>query len=186
MSVQELLAPHDCAVPGCPDEARERGGKCRYHAANPGPSPVAAGSHAHLMEESPPVNTCKVDGCPNPSARKGGWTSGLCQAHISEGMQQRQATAKARRSAAETRGSDSASSSEAKKPEARAASPQPRPPRTRPAARREPSAPAAPNTLVDLAQTVEDTRRAAADALTAHYAAKDALLTAVAEMDAVA
>lgn len=75
MSVQELLTTHDCSVPGCPDEARERGGMCRYHQADR--APVAA--------------ACKVDGCTNPSAGKGGWCAGLCDEHVSVEGRRRQA-----------------------------------------------------------------------------------------------
>lgn len=154
MSVQDILATHDCSVAGCPGEAYERGGLCRYHQTTSArPRPVAPGSHAHLMEERPPLNTCKQPGCTNPTAGKGGWCVGLCDEHISIEGTRRQAVRRERL--------------QAEKPESAAVKPPPvggQPKRTAaPPVAAKPPAQAAPErptdgqpTLVQLAQTVED------------------------------
>lgn len=155
MSVQELLSTHDCSVPGCPDEARERGGMCRYHQA-----------------ENPP-SVCKVDGCTNPSAGKGGPWARTCQQHISLEVARRQAVRHAKPAPLPV----SPPQPEAKKPEAK----KPTPPQTKPkAAPRSMVAPAiTTGTLVELATECEAARAALTEARLRHETAVAALRAAL-------
>jgi hypothetical protein len=157
MSVQDLLATYDCAVPGCPDEARERGGVCRYH------------------EGVSRLSVCKVDGCTNQTAGKGGPWKNYCQQHMSEEIARRQAVRHAKPAALPV----PPPQREAKKPEPRAERPAPRQHRARSTASRETSASAAPSTLVQLAQHVEDTKAAVAQSQAAHTAAVQQLREAL-------
>lgn len=174
MSAQEIFSTHDCSVPGCPDEAREAGGVCRYHqSTSDRPRSVAPGSHAHLMKE-PPVNACKMPGCTNPSAGKGGPWADTCQQHISAEIARRQAKRHAKPAALPV----SPPQPEAKKPKPAA---RPTPPQPKPKA--ETCLRIAPTittgSLVQLAQTVEDREAAVAAAREQHAQAVQALRDAL-------
>lgn len=69
-----------------------RCGFCDTRVAYPEGQPLtsAATTTTAPVKETPVPPVCKIDGCDNPSAGKGGWCVGLCQQHISEEGSRRQ------------------------------------------------------------------------------------------------
>lgn len=125
--VTHLVDSADCTTVGCPNEADAPDGLCRLCRTVPSrrtllnPTP---GSLAHLIDQEdtnvPTTATCKIDGCDNPSAGKGGWCVGLCQTHISEegSRRQRLRHERARASSAKTPASVKAPTLPAPRPDA--------------------------------------------------------------------
>ncbi|RDI73281.1 hypothetical protein Gocc_2881 [Gaiella occulta] len=87
IGAQELGCSHDCAWPGCPGEARVRGGYCdRGHTGTPPVLEPAPGELAHLLDGDDPgraqARTCRAAGCESPRLpAAGGKYAGLCAHH---------------------------------------------------------------------------------------------------------
>lgn len=172
LDVSAAIDSRDCDWPGC-DRESERDGRCRYHAGRTHAGQrtdddngrVIPGALAHLLNDDPepketPVSACKIDGCTEAGLDKRGPYTGLCSAHKRE---KAAAIGAARRTTVKPPPADGQT---ARTPAAPVAA--------------KPVAAATSNghqelTLVQLAQAVEDTRVAAANAIEAHYAAKETL-----------
>ena len=129
-------------------------------------------------EKTSAAPQCKVDGCSNPSAGKGGWCANLCDEHISVEGRRRQAVRFAKPAPLPV----SPPQPDEAKP---SSSDRPTPPQPKP--KPKPKAAAAPSasvlTLTQLALEVEETDSDLAEARVRHESAVAALRAA---LDAIA
>lgn len=185
------LATVDCASPSCPNEADGSDGLCRHcrtvappvirtrdelralmHDGHPSPAAkpdlledivAIVDDVLHNHKEAAAMGTCRIDGCANPNAGKGGSWGGLCVEHIAIEGRRRQELGHSRKRASSAPKLSSV-------PDRPADSPR------QPVEVRE----APPGgTLVQLAHQVEQTKAQLAAAHAAHQEALSALRSAL-------